>query len=130
MGSRELLDAVTEQRWSEARRLIESNIGLEYRTAQGLTPLMMALLHGREDIARALIEKGADVNAAETASTGFTCLHLACKAGLAEIVRLLIQKGARVNTPDYGGITPADVAAHQGYAEIADILRQPHAEGK
>ncbi|KAK3304799.1 ankyrin repeat-containing domain protein [Chaetomium strumarium] len=67
------------------------------------------------DIARYLIEKGADVNTASEGSN--TALSLAAENGSTELVRLLIAAGAKVNvivderkwSPLHGGLPFADV---------------------
>jgi len=59
------------------------------------TPLHWAAWHGHTDIARLLIEKGAEVNAKNASQQ--TPLHSAAWHGHADIARLLIENGAEVN---------------------------------
>ncbi len=58
-----------------------------------MPPLMWSSLSGQLEIARLLISKGADVNAAKT-TDGMTSLMASCKNGHLEVARLLLEKGA------------------------------------
>jgi ankyrin repeat protein len=57
------------------------------------TPLHRAV--ARADIARILLDRGADVNAKDVA--GHTPLHLAASGGYSDTVRILLDRGADVN---------------------------------
>ena len=56
----------------------------------GYTPLHLAVLHGRTDIAQALINAGADI-------ARWTPLHFAATYGRTDIAQALITAGADVN---------------------------------
>jgi len=75
----------------------------------GSVPLSIAALHGRLDIARYLLEHGADVSAANR--DGNTPLHTAAFLGRTEMLKLLIDKGASVTRRNRRGESPADVVA-------------------
>ncbi len=69
------------------------------------TPLHYAATNGQLEVARWLIEQGADVNAEEGRyenGHGSTPLHAAVRQGHFSVVRLLLDKGADVNAPGYG----------------------------
>jgi ankyrin repeat protein len=89
----------------------------------GVTALSWAALLGDTEIAKFLIEKGADVNA--KSRDGSTPLHSAAFLGRAEIAELLIQKGADVNPENYKGETLLDVSAVNWEATgfIAGLLK-------
>ena len=78
-------------------------------TEFGVTALSWAALLDNAEIAKFLIEKGADVNA--KSRDGSTPLHSAAFLGRAEIAELLIQKGANINPKNYEGETLLDVSA-------------------
>jgi hypothetical protein len=59
--------------------------------SSGLTPLQLAVLKGRLDIAKLLLDRGADVNVRRK---GTSALSQAAIAGDVEIVRLLLARGA------------------------------------
>jgi ankyrin repeat protein len=74
------------------------------------TPLMLAAQRNRLDLARLLIEAGADVNANNEAEIGDTALKKAVENGSAEIVELLLNAGADPLIPGWMGMTPLDKA--------------------
>lgn len=72
------------------------------------------------DIARLLIEAGADVNA--TAAGGYTPLHIAASSGNRDMVLLLLERGAdRIARCDQDK-TPADYARERGHDQVVALL--------
>lgn len=84
------------------------------------TLLHYAAYRGRFNVARLLIDHGADVNAKD--DNGRTPLHYATFMGYFDIVKLLIDHGADVNAVDRYGVTPLHFAARKGYLGIAKLL--------
>lgn len=79
-----------------------------------------ALLYGVPlEIVKWLIERGADVN---LANTYWTPLFEYAGLGNYEVCKLLIEHGADVNIEDYGGTTALFSAADGGYYEIVNLL--------
>ena len=77
------------------------------------------------DIAQALIEAGADVNAKDTNYQGDsdnTPLHLAIHAGHGDLAKLLIASGADVQARNHAGNPPIQVAAFAGLPEVIKLL--------
>jgi hypothetical protein len=83
----------------------------------GLTPLHRAANRGDLATVKALLEKGADVNARGLAKQ--TPLHLAVTK---EIAQLLISKGAQIEARDRYGRTPLFWAAGAGRKDVAEAL--------
>ncbi|WP_019236504.1 ankyrin repeat domain-containing protein [Wolbachia pipientis] len=76
---------------------------------------------------RLLVEKGANVNAADV--KGHTALHLAVTEKHLEIVRELIKSGGNVNAEEYGSkCTPLHLACMVGKVEIVKELVEAGAE--
>ena len=83
----------------------------------------MAAAAMREDVTevRALMTRGADVNAAQ--GDGMTALHWAAERGNAELTTLLLQSGARASaTTRLGNYTPLHLAARRGHDAAALAL--------
>lgn len=87
----------------------------------GYTPLHLASQSGHGEVARALLEAGADANA--YTSTGVSSLHFAAQADAAEAIRALIEHGAEVDARDsFSSRTPLMFAANRGALEATQVL--------
>jgi len=85
------------------------------------TPLHLALESGHIDIARYLIELGADINLKDKDAA--SPLHNAAYLGNLEIVDRLIKKGAAsVNEGNFRGQTPLHFACEKGHPEVVARL--------
>ena len=83
-------------------------------------PIHSAAAGDYTDIARILIENGAQVNVRQQA--GATPLHSAAQNGNLELLIMLLENGAETNVRMEGGKMPADLARDKGFDEIAEIL--------
>jgi len=98
--------------------------------ASGATPLHMAILADQREVARFLMEKGANINTPAKDDYGGTPLHWAAVLGRVEIARQLIEAGANVNLRDKNGYTPLDATTYEQFSEsksklaIADLLQK------
>lgn len=79
-----------------------------------------------EDMVRLLIEKGADVNAADM--FGITPLEEAVVKRGTNIVTLLLDSGADINHHDKDGLSPLNAAVKYGAKANADLLLARGAE--
>ncbi|MFQ5731104.1 MAG: ankyrin repeat domain-containing protein [Planctomycetaceae bacterium] len=87
----------------------------------GSTPLSDAALHGRLDVARYLIQRGAKVDA--TNRDGNTPLHVAAFLCRKDIVKLLLEKGASPLTKNRRGETAIAVVSSKWSRPLADFYR-------
>ncbi len=87
----------------------------------GYTALMMATHRGHTKAAQILIDKGANMNAAD--KNGDTVLMWAARYGYTELAKILTDKGADVNAADKNGDTALMWAERSGHTEAAQILK-------
>jgi hypothetical protein len=88
----------------------------------GWTPLIYAATGGHADVARYLIDAGADVNAASP--NGTTALMMAVRGGHAAVVDLLLAKRADVAHRNDAGATALAWARRGGFDAIERALRR------
>jgi len=88
----------------------------------GDTPLHDAAAYGHVDVARLLVERGADVNA--RSNDGWTPLHVAAYKGYLDVARLLVESGADVDARDGVGRTPLDLARERGHWGVVGLLEE------
>lgn len=109
------------------RTLIDGDPSLVNAVAtDGFTPLGLAAFFRRPEVARLLIERGADPSIASKNKLRVTPLHSAVATDAAPvdmaIVRMLLEAGAPVNVPHLGGGTPLHTAAYVGDAEVVRMM--------
>src|SRR5437879_13326762 len=79
-----------------------------------------AAMKGDKQSVRSLLQKKADVNAAQV--DGTTALHWAVRADDLETADLLIRAGAKVSAANRDGVTPMQLAAMNGNAAMIEKL--------
>jgi ankyrin repeat protein len=129
--------------------LLAAGADINEAAADGMSPLVLALIKKHEALAIDLLERGADPNAS---GTGYTALHVASATGQAEAVRVLLARGADVNARlqkpvsfteafvtgtkvspgagwvDLKGATPFMIAARSVDVSIMRLLREGGAD--
>lgn len=92
----------------------------------GWTPLIYAAARDRADIARLLIGKGANVNAA--ADNGTTALMMAAREGYLQTLLLLLEHGADAKYVSPHGHSAMSLAKERGHKEVEALLRRAGVE--
>ncbi|MET0623634.1 MAG: ankyrin repeat domain-containing protein [Pyrinomonadaceae bacterium] len=124
--ARALFDAASDGDATGVARLLSAGVEADARLAPGgETPLMRAAARGHEEVARVLLDAGADASAQR--SDGFTPLILAVFFGHEATARLLVERGADARAHTTLGTTAARWAASRGFEEMADLLRAAEA---
>lgn len=99
-----------------------ADVNLASQESMKVTPLASASAARQFEIARTLIEHGANVNA--RASNDFTPLHESAASGKLDFVQLLLDNGADVNAKTTDGKTPIDYAREHNRAEMVELLKK------
>ncbi|PUE33007.1 hypothetical protein B9Z35_05650 [Limnohabitans sp. Jir61] len=89
----------------------------------GETPLMLAAITNHLELAKLLIERGADVN-----KPGWTPLHYASTRGHREMMRLLLDNEAYIDSEAEDGTTPLMMAAYGAPALAVKLLLEEGAD--
>lgn len=127
---------------ARVRALLDAGVKPDTEGRHGITALMVAAGEGHEEVARLLVERGADVNARERFFNQTVLAH-ATRAKKAGLVRWLLEKGSTdadsalsfaVQTGDValarlaigsGHLEPLDLLAYRKLAEAADSKVSP-----
>lgn len=99
-----------------------ADVNAQARNAMKVRPIHAAAAAAQIEVTRALIERGADVNARQEA--GFTPLHEAAGSGKLEFARLFLDHGADVNARTDDGKTALTLAIEKGQEAMVKFLRE------
>jgi uncharacterized protein len=88
----------------------------------GYTALHFPAFFGGLDVAEALVDAGADLEAVSRNEMGARPLHSAAAGRHLDVSRLLVERGADVNAHQHGGFVPLHQAAQHGDVELVELL--------
>lgn len=89
----------------------------------GETPLMLAAINNQLELAKVLIERGAEVN-----KPGWTPLHYASTRGHRDMMRLLLDNDAYIDSESANGTTPLMMAAYSAPPLAVKLLLEEGAD--
>lgn len=120
-----VVEVSTASRWSGLRdRLETEQVEREHASrierAQLGRALRNAAKFGKADVARSLLEAGADVNAVD--GEGTSSLYLAARYGYADVARVLVERGADVNARTKEGSSAVVIASVYGHDDVVRVL--------
>lgn len=126
-GEHALYLAIRDEAPGVANYLLgQPKVDVEARTTKDESPLMIAAIKGRLDLAKRLIDRKAEVN-----KTGWTPLHYAAsntdEKGTA-MVRLLLEHHAYIDAESPNKTTPLMMAAHYGTPGVVKLLLEEGAD--
>jgi ankyrin repeat protein len=105
------------------RERLDANRGdIGALSPDGFTPLHLAAFFGKADVARLLLDSGADVTAYTRNPFANQPLHAAAAGGHVEICRMLIAAGADVDATQHGDFAPLHEAAQHGDDEMVELF--------
>ncbi|RFU75832.1 ankyrin repeat [Trichoderma arundinaceum] len=112
-ASSDNMDAVT-------MLVTQYNVECTVRDLFRSSALHYAIQNSNSNMARLLLENGAQTNVEDTA--GYSPLSIAAEEGNVEILRLLLLHGADPNFIELGLLGPLGLSARNGHEEVARIL--------
>lgn len=127
-GDTPFLNCVRSGNVDAVRLMIEAraDVNLAERW-RGQTPLMWAVAEKHAAVAKALVDRGAQVNA--RSKGGFTALQFAAQQGDIESAKVLLAAGANINDADPDdGMTALLTAIGSGQAQMAALLVESGAD--
>ncbi len=116
-----LHDACSRRNITAVKQLIHEGANVNVLDKNEYTPLYHACFWNRLEIARFLIEHGADVNASTTHFKS-TPLHSACFFANLSFVELFLKNNANVNVQNLEENTPLHFAVQNKCIEIVKLL--------
>ncbi len=122
-ASTELLQAVRQGKVENVKRLLETPAGLaqvNISDAQGKSPLLIATWNNAVEIARLLIDAGADVNQQDNIQD--SPYLLAGAQGRVEILAMCLAHGADLTSTNRYGGTALIPAAEKGHTQAVQLL--------
>ncbi|GMY06276.1 probable E3 ubiquitin-protein ligase XBOS34 isoform X1 [Fagus crenata] len=118
-----LYELVTTGNVEAIKTLCRQGASLEWIDREGKTPLIVACMnHELFDVAKNLIELGANVHAYRPGRHAGTPLHHAAKRGLEQSVKLLLSHGANALVRNDDCQTPLDVARIKGHTNVVRAI--------
>jgi ankyrin repeat protein len=111
----QLFEEIERNGVTKATELIANGADVNAKDYKGRTPLYHLMAFGNVEIAKALIDHGADLE-------GVLLEHAAYGRGGAKMTKLLIDAGADVNDKTSGGYTPLLIAAGRGLTDVVRVL--------
>ena len=105
----------------EALLAAGADANITSRESMKMPPLGSAMAVQRNDIARTLIEHGANVNG--KAVNDLTALHTAAARGNLEAAKLLLDHGADINATSTDGKTAMSYAEDHNHADMVEFLK-------
>jgi ankyrin repeat protein len=105
-----------------ARTLFELGTPLEFADGNGITMLGRSALNNEVAMAKALIDRGANVNVVD--KQGMTPLLWAASMDFGDpaMIELLLKSGAKADAKNKDGLTALDLARKYGHAEVIPAL--------
>lgn len=120
----QIITAADQRDLASVRDMILNGADVNAADSSGHTALHSAVVHGDLQMAKMLLEHGANVNVKESGDMnwGWYPLHLALRSENKQMIRLLVLHGADVNAARDDMWTPLHTAAYHGQSDIIEML--------
>jgi len=122
-------EAVSVGKFDEvAHQIYQNPEGISDFSEDGFTALGLACYFGKEEVARYLVLKGAEINLPSNNGFNVFPLHSAVVGNFTSVSKMLIENGAEVNVMQKSGLTPLHSAAQNGNIELIILLLEKGAD--
>jgi ankyrin repeat protein len=116
----EYTDAVNNGKVKIVKKYLDQGVNVNERYF-AWTPLQMAAVKGQLEVAKMLVEKGAELDYKHPV-TKMTALHMAAEEGHEEVVKYLLSKGANPNVKLKANVSLMRLIKDQGNTKMLAIL--------
>ena len=123
----QLRSAAIKGKVRRVRKLLKDGAEVDYKDVNKLTPLYFAASHGFADVARALLEHGADPNVAREDSLGPPLVQAAYHSHM-DVLKLLVEHKADINAINYSQRTGLHEAVWRNQPDPAFLLLKAGAD--
>lgn len=102
----------------------EKEVYLNQYSNDGFTPIALATFFNQTDIAKLLLEHGADPELSAKNPSKVNALHSAVAKENYELAKLFIEKGINVNAVQMQNVTALHSAVHRGNLKLVQLLME------
>jgi ankyrin repeat protein len=125
--SSDLFRAAEENNFPEVQTAVNAGADVNTASLQGVTPLLLAVKHGNQQMVQYLLSKNANPN---NVSSDTGPLHEAVRKHNLPLAELLLDKKANINLPAEGGKTALHYAILEKHFDMIDFLLKKGADMK
>lgn len=126
-AAKDVFQAVQNEDLGNLRFFLNDGADADMRNETGHTLLHKAILEGKIDSARLLLDAGADPNL-HGGQAGYSALHFAAYKKNPEMTRLLLEYTDQLERTDGQSMTPLQLAAFMGAREVVQALAEAGAD--
>jgi len=123
LGAINLFEAAATGKFDEvAHQIFKNPLTINGFSDDGFTALGLACYFGKEEVARYLVLKSADVNLCSNNGFNVYPIHSSTAGNYVNITKMLIENNANVNVVQQSGVTPLHSAAQNGNVQMIILL--------
>lgn len=126
-AAKDVFKAVQDDDLTNLRFFLSDGADIDLRNEQGHTLLHVAILENRLQVARLLLDAGADADM-HGGSAGYTPLHFTAYKKNSEMTLMLLEYTEQLERTDHQNMTPLQLAAFMGCKDVVAALAQAGAD--
>ncbi len=114
------MHAIERSQMGAIETFLDAGVKIDHLFEGRQTPLIIATISGQLNVARYLIQRGADINACDSGK--YTALHWAAFYNHTKLIADLCIAGANIDAEQNSGDTPLSLAVTRGHLAAAGLL--------